>query len=524
MSESNAAFPIVLGTGPLGLDAMVAALDGPITVTLHPEATARTEAAHKVLLKAVARDAAVYGANTGFGRLALKRIPAGALRTLQLNLVRSHAAGVGEPIPDGVIRLAMLLKLNSLAAGHSGVSKELLALIAGCIEADLLPVVPSQGSVGASGDLAPLAHLALVYVGRGEARFRGRVLPGEKALRGAGLAPLELGPKEGLDLINGTQISVAQALAAAIDARRNLQSAVVVGALSTDAFRATDAYADPRLNALKPHPGQIAVATAQRRLLAGSAIRASHLNCDRVQDPYSFRCQPQVMGACLDLIDNAERTLLVEANAVTENPLVFDDRADVVSGGNFHGQAVAFAADMLALAVAETGSLSERRIAALITGELSGLPPFLVPDPGFNSGFMLAHVTAAALASENKQLATPASVDSIPTSANQEDHVSMSAHGSRRLERMNGNAAAIVAIEWLAAATGVDLRRPLRSSDSLEEVHALLRAQVPERTADREFAPDIAAARALVEAGVAAEFASGLSSRNRPDRSTSRSG
>ena len=514
---TNPAVSIGLGDGPLDLDAMSAALDGPITVSLHPRASARAQAAHEVLLRTVAKDAAVYGANTGFGRLALKRIPAEDLRTLQLNLVRSHAAGVGEPMPDGVVRLAMLLKLNSLAAGHSGVSKELLALIGGCINEDVLPVVPSQGSVGASGDLAPLAHMALVYVGRGEARFRGEVLPGDAALRAAGLAPLELGPKEGLDLINGTQVSVAQALAAVIDSRRNLQSAVVVGALSTDAFQATDVYADARLNSLKPHPGQVAVASAQRRLLTGSAIRASHRNCDRVQDPYSFRCQPQVMGACLDLVDNAQRTLLVEANAITENPLVFGEGAEVVSGGNFHGQAVAFAADTLALAIAETGSLSERRIAALVTGELCSLPPFLMPDPGLHSGFMLAHVTAAALVSENKQLATPASVDSIPTSANQEDHVSMSAHGSRRLARMNDNVAAIVAIEWLAAATGVDLLRPLTSSDSLEQVHAILRARIPRRTADREFAPDIAAARALVEAGVLTEFASGLTARSRSE-------
>ncbi|MDE0420839.1 MAG: histidine ammonia-lyase [Gammaproteobacteria bacterium] len=505
---------LVLGDEPLGLETIAAALNGPVEVSLHPEAVTRVEAAHRVLLQTVATDAPVYGANTGFGRLALKRIPARDLRTLQLNLVRSHAAGVGEPIPDGVVRLAMLLKLNSLAAGHSGASSRLLTLIAQCLNEELLPVVPSQGSVGASGDLAPLAHLALVFVGRGEARFRGRVMPGAAALRAAGLAPLELGPKEGLDLINGTQISVAQALAGLLDARRNMHSAIVVGALSTDAFQATDAFADPRLNALKAHPGQIAVATAQRRLLKGSAIRASHVHCDRIQDPYSFRCQPQVMGACLDLMDGAARTLLIEANAVTENPLVFEDRGDVVSGGNFHGQAVAFAADTLALAIAETGSLAERRIAALVTGELSSLPPFLMPDPGLNSGFMLAHVTAAALVSENKQLAAPASVDSIPTSANQEDHVSMSAHGSRRLARMNANAAGIIAIEWLAAATGVDLLRPLTSSAVLEEVHALLRAKVPKRTADREFAPDIVAARALIESGVLVRFASESGSRN----------
>ena len=513
MNTAGSATPIVIGSETLGLDAVGAALDGPIEVSLHPESRARVEAAHRILLQTVERDAAVYGANTGFGRLALKRIPAEDLRTLQLNLVRSHAAGTGEPLPDDVVRLAMLLKLKSLAAGYSGVSMELLTLILRCINEDLLPVVPSKGSVGASGDLAPLAHIALVLVGRGEARLRGRTLPGAQALQVAGLAPLELGPKEGLDLINGTQISVAQALRGLLGARRNLQSAVVVGALATDAFQATDAYADPRLNALKPHPGQMAVAMAQRRLLDGSAIRASHMTCDRVQDPYSFRCQPQVMGACADLIDNAERTLLVEANGVTENPVVFEDQSAVVSGGNFHGQPVAFAADTLAFAIAETGSLSERRIAALVTGELSSLPPFLMPDPGLNSGFMLAHVTAAALASENKQLAAPASVDSIPTSANQEDHVSMSAHGSRRLAQMNENTAGIVAIEWLAAATGVDLLRPLRSSASLEQVHELLRAEVPKRTADREFAPDIDAARRLVESGALTEFAGELASR-----------
>ena len=499
--------PIVVGGEPLGLTAIRSALAGPIGVSLHPEAEARAAAAHRALQETVARDTAVYGANTGFGRLALKRIPEADLRTLQLNLVRSHAAGVGEPLPDGVVRLAMLLKLNSLASGHSGVSGALLGLIADFLNADLLPVVPSQGSVGASGDLAPLAHMALVFVGRGEARFRGRTMPGEKALDAAGLAPWTLGPKEGLDLINGTQVSVASALDGLLGARRNLQSAVVVGALATDAFQATDAYADQGLNALKPHPGQMAVAAAQRRLLEGSAIRAAHATCERVQDPYSFRCQPQVMGACADVIDSAERTLLVEANAVTENPIVFEDPAGVISGGNFHGQPVAFAADTLALAIAEVGSLSERRTAALLTGELSGLPPFLMPDPGLHSGFMLAHVTAAALTSENKQLAAPTSVDSIPTSANQEDHVSMSAHAARRLGRMNRNVASIVGIEWLAAAAGVDLLRPRRTSEPLERLHALLRAEVPERSVDREFAPDINAARRLIESGAVADFA-----------------
>lgn len=501
---------ITLGERPLGLKAVEEALAGPVRAALHPEAVARCEAAHRVLRQAAAGDAAVYGANTGFGRLALERIPADDLRTLQLNLVRSHAAGVGEPLPAAIVRLTMLLKLNSLAAGYSGVSNGVLALMTRCIDEDLLPVVPAQGSVGASGDLAPLAHMALVLVGRGEALYRGRRLPGEEALSQAGLSPVELGPKEGLDLINGTQVSVAQALAGMIEARRNLKAAVVIGALSCDAFRATDAFSDPRLNALKPHPGQVAVARVLRRLWNGSEIRASHLDCDRVQDPYSFRCQPQVMGACLDLANNARRTLLIEANAVTENPLVFWKQEEVVSGGNFHGQAVAFAADVLALAIAETGSMSERRIAALVTGELSSLPPFLMPDPGLNSGFMLAHVTAAALASENKQLAVPASIDSIPTSANQEDHVSMSAHGSRRLARMNANAAGILAIEWLAAAAGIDLLRPLRSSDALERTHGLLREKVPERAADREFAPDIAAARELIDDDALTELAAEL--------------
>ena len=510
MNTGAAPASITLGEQSLGLKAIEAALNGPVSVALHPEAAKRCETAHKVLRQAAAGDTAVYGANTGFGRLALERIPADDLRTLQLNLVRSHAAGVGEPLPGAIVRLTMLLKLNSLAAGYSGVSGELLDLLSQCINEDVLPVVPSQGSVGASGDLAPLAHMALVLVGRGEALYRGQRLTGGQALAEAGLDPIDLGPKEGLDLINGTQVSAAQALAGMIDARRNLKAAVVIGALSCDAFRATDVFSDPRLNALKPHPGQVAVARVLRRLWEGSEIRASHLDCDRVQDPYSFRCQPQVMGACLDLVDNARRTLLIEANAVTENPLVFSRQEEVVSGGNFHGQPVAFAADTLALAICETGSMAERRIAALVTGELSSLPPFLMPDPGLNSGFMLAHVTAAALASENKQLATPASVDSIPTSANQEDHVSMSAYGSRRLARMNANAAGILAIEWLAAAAGIDLLRPLRSSDALERIHGLLRENVPRRAADREFAPDIAAARELIEDDVLTELAAEL--------------
>ncbi|WP_446831800.1 histidine ammonia-lyase [Candidatus Foliamicus sp.] len=501
---------IVLGVAPLGMSEIQAALNGPLSIRLQQSAWERAEAGHQTLQAAVGSNTAIYGANTGFGRLAQERIEPEDLRALQLNLVRSHAAGVGEPLPPEVVRLAMLLKLNSLAAGYSGVGRELLELLAGCLNEDLLPVVPAQGSVGASGDLSPLAHIALLLVGRGEAICQGRSVPGGEALRAVGLKPLKLGPKEGLDLINGTQISTALALRGLVHARRNLRSAVVTGALSTDAFQATDLFTDSRVHQLKPHPGQTVVAATQQRLLEGSQIRDSHRNCNRVQDPYSFRCQPQVMGACLDLVVNAERTLLTEANAVTENPLVFSGVPQVVPGGNFHGQAVAFAADTLALAIAETGALAERRVAALINGDLTNLPPFLASNPGLNSGYMLAHVTAAALASENKQLATPASIDSIPTSANQEDHVSMSTHAARRLSAMNENTASIVAVELLAAAEGVDLFRPLRSSEALERVHELLRQQVPTRQVDREFAPDIAAARALIDSGALAVLANGI--------------
>jgi histidine ammonia-lyase len=372
------------------------------------------------------------------------------------------------------------------------------------LNAGIVPQIPVKGSVGASGDLAPLSHMTLALMGEGEVRVDGRVVPAAAALQAAGIAPLRLAAKEGLALINGTQVSTALALHGLFLAERLLEAGSLTGALCVDAAKGSDAPFDPRIHALRGQPGQIASAAVTRALLEGSAIRQSHVvNDERVQDPYSLRCQPQVMGACRDLVAQAARTLLIEANAVTDNPLVFPATGEVLSGGNFHAEPVAFAADTLALALAEIGALSERRIALLIDSTLSGLPPFLVDNPGLNSGFMIAHVTAAALASENKSLAHPASVDSLPTSANQEDHVSMATYAARRLEAMADNTATILAIEWLAAAQGVDFHRPLLTSPRLQRVHAILRAQVPFYDRDRLFAPDIEAAKALVLAGAA---------------------
>jgi histidine ammonia-lyase len=362
-------------------------------------------------------------------------------------------------------------------------------------------VIPCQGSVGASGDLAPLAHLSIVLLGLGEVRVAGKILPAAEGLRLAGLEPLKLRAKEGVALINGTQVSTALALAGLFGAEDLLAAAVVAGAMSVDALKGSDSPFDARIHQARGQPGQIAVAAEYRRLISGSAIRASHLDCSRVQDPYSFRCQPQVMGACLDLIRSCGHTLQLEANAVTDNPLLFSDGGDVLSGGNFHAEPVAFAADTLALAIAEIGSMSERRIAVLVDPKMSGLPAFLVANSGLNSGFMIAHVTAAALVSENKTLAAPASVDSIPTSANQEDHVSMATHAARRLRAMVDNAAAVVGIELLAAAQGIDFHRPAQSSRSLEQAHAAIRTDVPFYDADRFFAPDIAAAQSWVTSG-----------------------
>jgi histidine ammonia-lyase len=444
---------------------------------------------------------AAYGINTGFGLLAQTRIPSEQLELLQRNLLLSHAAGVGRALPDAVVRLILALKINALARGHSGVTLGLIDALAALLEHEVYPVIPAQGSVGASGDLAPLAHMSAVLLGIGHVRVRGEVLPAIDGLRLAGLEPAKLRPKEGLALINGTQVSTALALAGLFGAEDVFASAIVAGAMSVDALKGSDSPFDDRIHQVRGQPGQIAVAREYRDLIAGSAIRASHLDCTRVQDPYSFRCQPQVMGACLDIIRNCSVTLRLEANAVTDNPLLFVEQGDVLSGGNFHAQPVAFAADMLALAVAEIGSLSERRIAVLVDPKMSGLPAFLVENSGVNSGFMMAQVTAAALVAENKTIATPCSVDSIPTSANQEDHVSMATHAARRLGPMVENAAAVVGIELLAAAQGIDFHRPARSSASLEHVHAGIRADVPFYAADRYFAPDIEAAKKLVQSG-----------------------
>ena len=450
----------------------------------------------------LARGAPVYGINTGFGKLASVRIDDQDLATLQRNIVLSHASGVGAPSPRRVIRLMMALKLASLAQGASGVRPETVALLEAMLAAQLIPVVPRQGSVGASGDLAPLSHMTATLIGVGEIFVGEARVPAAEALRGAGLAPIALAPKEGLALLNGTQFSTANALAGLFEAERLFQSALVTGALATEAAKGSDTPFDPRIHALRGHRGQIETADALRALMAGSPIRASHLVDDiRVQDPYCLRCQPQVMGAALDILRQAARTLETEANGVTDNPLIFPETDEALSGGNFHAEPVAFAADIIALAVCEIGSLAERRIAMLVDPALSGLPAFLTPKPGLNSGFMIPQVTAAALVSENKQRAYPASVDSIPTSANQEDHVSMAAHGARRLLEMAANARAVIGIELLAAAQGVDFHAPLRSSPALDAVRDRLRAVVPALEDDRYFHPDLAAATEIVRSG-----------------------
>ncbi len=473
----------------------------PHAIAIDAGARRGVEAAAAAVARVVAERRTVYGVNTGFGLLARTRIDDARLAELQRALLLSHAAGTGPLLDDAVVRLAIALKAASLARGHSGVRWEVIEALVALANANVLPCVPSQGSVGASGDLAPLAHLCGVLIGEGEVRFDGRVAPASEGLARAGLAPLALAPKEGLALINGTQVSTALALGALFLHERVAAAAFVAGAMSVDACLGSDTPFDPRIHALRGHAGQRDAAAIYRRLVEGSAIRASHVDCPRVQDPYSLRCQPQVMGAVLDQARAAAATLLTEANAVSDNPLVFADRGDVLSGGNFHAEPVAFAADNLALAIAETGALSERRIALLMDANLSGLPPFLVEDGGVNSGFMIAQVTAAALASENKALAHPRSVDSLPTSANQEDHVSMATGAAARLATMAGNAAAIVAVELLSAAQGIDLRRPLATSPPLARAHARIRAAAAYWERDRAFAPDLAAVRAQVERG-----------------------
>jgi len=500
---------LTLEPGALTLNDLRAVWQSAGRITLVPAAYEAIEASAATVQAIVAKGDPAYGINTGFGILAKRHIPQAQLEQLQQNLILSHAVGTGELLPDHVVRLILLTKIGSLARGFSGVRPLIVDTLIALYNAGIMPAIPAQGSVGASGDLAPLAHMTLAMLGIGPVRMKGEIMDAADALAAAGIEPVTLAAKEGLALINGTQVSTALALHGLFMAERLLEGAMVTGALSLDAARGSDAPFDPRVHAVRGQPGQIAAAKIYRELVAGSAIRASHLVGDeRVQDPYSLRCQPQVMGAVMDLIANAGRTLLIESNAVTDNPLIFPDvdadatgGATIVSGGNFHAEPVAFAADTLALAIAEIGALAERRIALLIDATLSGLPPFLVREPGVNSGFMIAHVTAAALASENKSLAHPASVDSLPTSANQEDHVSMATFAARRLDQMAHNTGVIVGIELLAAAQGIEFHRPLTSSDHLEHVHAQLRERVAAFDEDRFFAPDIEAAKKMVMNG-----------------------
>ncbi|HEY6087339.1 MAG TPA: histidine ammonia-lyase [Burkholderiaceae bacterium] len=502
---------MTLRPGALTLEELLAIHAGGETLGIDPSADAAIAASAAVVQRAAQGSAAVYGVNTGFGKLASTRISEADLATLQVNLIRSHSVGVGAPLQPPVLRLMLALKAASLARGHSGVRPVVIDTLIAVHNAGLVPYVPSQGSVGASGDLAPLAHMTLALMGEGEMLIDGKRRSAAHALHDAGITPLVLQAKEGLALINGTQTSTALALHALLTFEPVLEAALVIGALTVDAARGSDGPFDPRIHALRGQPGQIDVAQYYRALLAGSAIRDSHLEGDdRVQDPYSLRCQPQVVGACLDILRHAALVLVREANAVTDNPLVFaptdegpssTDRGMMISGGNFHAEPVALAADAMALAIAEVGAIAERRIAMLIDAGVSRLPPFLTADAGLNSGFMIAHVTAAALASENKSLAHPASVDSLPTSANQEDHVSMATFAARRLQPMITNTAHILGIELLAAAQGIEFLRPLTSSPALEAVHAQLREACPSIERDRYLAPDIERATALVTDG-----------------------
>jgi histidine ammonia-lyase len=473
--------------------------------SLDDAAMQRVAAAATSVERIVAGGETVYGINTGFGLLANTRIPDGRLTELQRNLILSHSAGLGEPLPRHVTRLMIVLKLLGLGRGFSGVRPVIIDALQGLLDRDAMPVIPSQGSVGASGDLAPLAHLIGALMRHGSIDLAGEIMPAGAALQKLGREPLELAPKEGLALINGTQMSTAVALDALFTGERVFAAALAAGALSVDALKGSAKPFDPRISALRGQPGQIRVAAEIAAFLNGSEILASHGRCGRVQDPYSFRCQPQVMGAALDLLTNAARTLTIEAAAVTDNPIVFPDDDSAISGGNFHAQPVAFAADMIALALCEVGSISERRTAVLIDPKMSGLPPFLTEDSGVNSGLMIPQVTAAALVAENRSLAFPASVDSIPTSAGQEDHVSMAPIAALKAARIARNAAGIVAVELIAAAQGVDHHAPLRTSAKLQPIHAKVRALSPYLTNDRYWADEMAALQEAVLAGVIGE-------------------
>ena len=496
MNASSTSEVLTLAPGAVGLAQLRRIHAGVPRLALHESARAGLLAAQATVQGILASGDVVYGINTGFGKLAQTIIPPNRLAELQRNLVLSHSVGTGDPLAAGVVRLVLATKAVSLARGHSGVRPEIVDALLALHNAGLLPRIPAKGSVGASGDLAPLAHLACVLIGEGEVLTpEGEVISGQAAMRRIGLEPFVLGPKEGLALLNGTQVSTALALAGLFGAEQVLASGLMAGALSLEAIQGSIKPFDARIHAARGQVGQIAVAGAVRALLEGSEIIPGHANCGRVQDPYSIRCVPQVMGACLDNLSHAARVLTIEANAASDNPLVFTDTGEVISGGNFHAEPVAFAADIIALAVSEVGAISERRMALLLDSGLSGLPPFLVRDGGVNSGFMIAQVTAAALASENKSLAHPASVDSLPTSANQEDHVSMATFAARRLADMVNNTAVVVGIEAMAACQGIELRHELKSSPLMEAEMAAIRERVAFIEQDRFMATDVESMR-----------------------------
>lgn len=491
---------ITLTPGEVGLETLEKIFRSSEPVKLTTSAKKPVEQAASHIQAAIEGDDPVYGVNTGFGKLASVQIATEDTSILQRNLILSHCCGVGENTAKPIVRLMMALKLLSLGRGASGVRWEIISLIEGLIEKGVTPIVPSQGSVGASGDLAPLAHMAATLIGEGQAEYENKIMPAKLALKKAGLTPVILGAKEGLALINGTQFSTAYALVGLFEAWCNAQAVIVTSALSTDAVMGSTAPLLPEIHDLRGHQGQIEVAAAMRSILAGSEIRDSHREDDnRVQDPYCIRCQPQVTGACLDLLRMSAKTLVIEANAVTDNPLVLKETGLIVSGGNFHAEPVAFAADQIALAISEMGAIAQRRIALMVDPTLShDLPPFLTPKPGLNSGYMIAEVTTAALMSENKHLANPCSTDSTPTSANQEDHVSMAAHAAKRLKRMNANLSGIIAVELLCAAQGVEFRAPLKTSLPLQKVLRVLRQDVATLKDDRYLASDIEMATSLI--------------------------
>jgi histidine ammonia-lyase len=500
---------LTLSAGQVTLEDLARIYREELSVTLNRSAKPGIEAAAAAISAAAMGDAPVYGVNTGFGKLASMRIAPDDTATLQRNLILSHCCGVGPAIPRAHARLMMVLKLLSFGRGASGVRWAFIELLEAMLARGVTPQIPVQGSVGASGDLAPLSHMTAVLIGHGEAEFEGRVMSGADALAAAGLAPLQLGPKEGLAFINGTQFSTAFALAGLFDGWNAAQSALVTSALSTDAIMGSTAPLQPEIHTLRGHAGQIEAAATMRALLAGSEIRDSHIDGDaRVQDPYCIRCQPQVTGAAMDVLRMAARTLEIEANAATDNPLVLTGAGLIVSGGNFHAEPVGFAADMIALALAEIGAISQRRVALMVDPVLSfNLPPFLTPRPGLNSGLMIAEVTTAALMSENKHIAMPCVTDSTPTSANQEDHVSMAAHGAVRLGKMVENLNVILGVEAICAAQGVDFRAPLQTSAPLQGVVACLREHVATMGDDRYMAPDLAAAARLIGDGALARAA-----------------